>query len=73
MPGRDIGVYWVEHILHHGGKHLNSSSKNLPFYKLHLLDVWLFLMTILATTLFVIFRSLTWLVKKLRLGKLKTQ
>jgi glucuronosyltransferase len=73
MPGREVGVYWVEHILRHGGKHLNSASKNLPFYKLYLLDVWLFLIATTATTLFMIFKGFTWLIKKLRLSKVKIE
>jgi glucuronosyltransferase len=48
IPGKDAAVYWVEHVLRHGAKHLEVSSRKMPFYKQHLLDVWLFLAAILA-------------------------
>ncbi|XP_032791501.2 LOW QUALITY PROTEIN: UDP-glycosyltransferase UGT5 [Daphnia magna] len=74
MPGREIGVYWVEHVLRHGGKHLHSVSKNLPFYQHHLLDVWLFLIFTSVTTFFGIFKLTTCLARKIvKFRKEKTQ
>lgn len=74
MPGREIGVYWVEHVLRHGGKHLHSVSKNLPFYQHHLLDVWLFLIFTSMTTFFGIFKLTTCLARKtVKFRKEKTQ
>ena len=34
VPGKKIAAYWVEYILRHGGtKHLETTSKNMPFIK----------------------------------------
>jgi glucuronosyltransferase len=46
FPGKDAAVYWVEHVLRHGAKHLEVSSRKMPFYQQYLLDVWLFLAAI---------------------------
>lgn len=52
MPAKDIGVYWVEHILRHkGGKHLQLTNKDMPFYQQYLLDVIAFLIGITAVIL----------------------
>ena len=68
MSGREVAVYWIEHVLRHGGtKHLQNRAKHLPFYKRHLLDVWLFLSVVLAISIFMNYKIFCWLV-----GKIKT-
>lgn len=60
MPARDVAAYWVEHVLRHGGtKHLQSISKEMPFYQLYLLDVWIFLVSIFGLLIFAIFKLIT--------------
>ena len=74
IPGREAGAYWVEHILRHGGNHLNSESKNMPWYQTHLLDVWLFLITIPVTILFITFKLLSCIFARIfNTRKVKTQ
>jgi len=52
MPAKDIGVYWIEHILRHkGGKHLQLAGKDMPFHQRYLLDVLAFLIGISAVFL----------------------
>ena len=54
LPGKDVAVYWIEYVIRHGGtKHLQLATKDLPFYKLHLIDVGLFMITLLLVVLFV--------------------
>ena len=54
VPGKKIAAYWVEYILRHGGtKHLETTSKNMPFYQIHLLDVFLLLAATVSTFLLV--------------------
>ena len=49
MPAKDIGAYWIEHILRHkGGKHLQLAGKDIPFHQRYLLDVIAFLIGIIA-------------------------
>lgn len=41
VPAKDVAVYWIEHVIRHGGtKHLQSKAKDMPFYQLYMLDVW---------------------------------
>ena len=67
MPGKDVAVYWIEYVLRHGEtKHLQSRAKNLPFYKIHLLDVWLIFALVLIFTFYINYRILRWIVRKMR-------
>ena len=76
MPGREVAVYWIEHVLRHGGtKHLQNRAKHLPFYQRHLLDVWLLLTVILAISIFINYKLLHWIMRKTKTPyrKIKTQ
>lgn len=77
MPGREVAVYWIEHVLRHGGtKHLQNRAKHLPFYQRHLLDVWLLLTVILAISIFINYKILHWIMRKTKTTyyrKIKTQ
>ena len=65
IPGKDIGAYWVEHVLRHGGtKHLQSKGKDMPLYQRYLLDVFAFLVLVLLILLWATYRSLSWIVRK---------
>ena len=39
----DRAVYWVEHIVKFGGKHLRAEVFNLNFVQYHMIDVYAFL------------------------------
>ncbi|XP_057375386.1 UDP-glycosyltransferase UGT5-like [Daphnia carinata] len=63
VPGTDLAIYWIEHVLRHGGtKHLQVASKNVPFYQRHLVDVVLFLVGISAVMIAFIYRMIRFLV-----------
>lgn len=65
VPGKDIGAYWVEHVLRHGGtRHLQSRGKDIPLYQRYLLDVFAFLAIVLLFLLYVTYSSLRWIVRK---------
>lgn len=52
MPGRDLAIYWVEHVLRHGGaKHLQIAAKDVPLYQRHMIDVSLFLVVVASIVL----------------------
>lgn len=39
VPGTQLAVYWVEHVLRHGGtEHLQLASKNMSYFELYLMD-----------------------------------
>ena len=66
MSGREVAVYWIDHVLRHGGtKHLQNRAKYLPFYQRHLLDVWLLLSVFLLVSLFLNYKILRWILRKI--------
>ncbi|XP_063965565.1 UDP-glucuronosyltransferase 1-2-like isoform X1 [Lytechinus pictus] len=48
-------VYWVEHILKHGGSHLRSRALQLNFIQLNSIDVLAFIGAILLVTTFLVY------------------
>ena len=47
LPGEQVAAYWIEHVLRHGNtKHLELSSKKMPFHQRYLLDVVAFLVAV---------------------------
>ena len=48
-------VYWTEHVIKYGGKHLRSSAMDLPRYQFLMLDVVGFMLAILTVLCFSIF------------------
>ena len=55
MHPSERAVYWIEHVLHYGGKHLHSHALEMPWYQYMMLDllafvVGLFLAGILAVS-----------------------
>jgi glucuronosyltransferase len=76
VPAKDVAVYWIEHVIRHGGtKHLQSKAKDMPFYKLYMLDVW----ALIVAVFLAIFYSVCKLVSCMKKGcllkdsKLKNQ
>ncbi len=65
LPGKDVAVYWIEYVIRNGGtKHLQLASKNMPFYKFHLIDVGLLFILILLIVLFMTFGITRFLLQK---------
>lgn len=65
MPGKEVAVYWVEHVLRHGGtKHLQLSGRDMPFYQRYLLDVIAFLLLVGCLALYIEYRLICWLLSK---------
>lgn len=64
IPAKDLGVYWIEHVLRHkGAKHLQLIGKDMSFHQRYLLDVIAFLVGIpvvfLLLTVFIVRRVLS--------------
>ena len=71
VPGKEMAVYWLEHVLRHGGaNHLRPRSKDMPLYQIYLLDVIAFLIGVFMFILYVGFLALRFL-KRLLGRKLK--
>lgn len=72
VPSREVAAYWVEHVLRHGGtQHLRGID--MPFYQLYLLDVWLFLLTILSLVSFITYKTAVLIIRRFVKSKVKTQ
>ncbi|XP_034950387.1 UDP-glucuronosyltransferase 2B9-like [Chelonus insularis] len=60
-------IWWIEHIIRHkGGAHLRTRSRDLPWYKVELLDIFLFffiLLVALAVLSWTLVRSAIGLIK----------
>ena len=55
MPAKDIGAYWIEHVLRHkGGQHLQVTGKDMAFYQRYLLDVFSVIAMVLSVVIFLI-------------------
>lgn len=66
MSARDTAVYWVEYVLRHrGAPHLHYPGADMNFLQYNSIDVVL----LLFAGIFVIFKVLKCLVKKVCYGK----
>ena len=65
LSGKDIAVYWIEYVIRHEGtKHLQLATKDLPFYKLYLIDVVLFMIALFFIMLFVTIRIIRFALRR---------
>ena len=65
MPVKDIGAYWIEHVLRHKGtRHLQLAGRDLPFYQTYLIDVIAFLIAISVIFLLLTIILLRWILSK---------
>ncbi|XP_077978856.1 UDP-glucuronosyltransferase 2C1-like [Glandiceps talaboti] len=61
-PG-DTAVFWIEHVIKHGGQHLRSQAGNLNFVQYYLIDVMLFLVLVTLTVIVLIKKTCSCLYK----------
>lgn len=60
-------IWWTEHVIrHNGASHLRTSSIELPFYKIELFDVYLFILAI-----FIVLFLLGWKLLKFSVTAIK--
>lgn len=56
VPAMDQAVWWVEYVMrHNGAKHLRVASLDLSWYQLAMIDVYGFLLLVLAGFIFSIY------------------
>ncbi|XP_077983441.1 UDP-glucuronosyltransferase 2C1-like [Glandiceps talaboti] len=60
LPG-DTAVFWIEHVIKHGGQHLRAEAFNLNIFQYFLLDVMAFLLLVFLTIIFVLKKIFTFL------------
>lgn len=60
MPAMDTAIYWIEYVAKYGGRHLQTSSVYLPWYRYMMLDVFAFLAISIAVYALVAYKFLKW-------------
>ncbi|XP_065219662.1 uncharacterized protein LOC135845126 [Planococcus citri] len=57
MSAMDTAIYWIEYVIRHkGARHLRSAAVDLPLYQYLLLDVIVFLITVIfGATFFILY------------------
>nr|XP_020034380.1 UDP-glucuronosyltransferase 1-2-like isoform X4 [Castor canadensis] len=61
----DLAVFWVEYVMRHkGAPHLRPAAHDLTWYQYHSLDVIGFLLAIVLTVAFIIFKSCAYVFRK---------
>ncbi|XP_032792429.2 UDP-glycosyltransferase UGT5 [Daphnia magna] len=75
VSGTDLAIYWIEHVLRHGGtKHLQVASKDVSFYQRYLVDIVLFLAGIsvgMIIFIYSVIRFFVWKYERILPMKLK--
>ena len=65
MPAKEIGAYWIEHVLRHNGtQHFQLAGKDMPFYQRYLFDVVLAIVAIILGFVIAIFALLRCIITK---------
>ncbi|XP_077983085.1 2-hydroxyacylsphingosine 1-beta-galactosyltransferase-like [Glandiceps talaboti] len=57
-PG-DTTVFWIEHVIKHGGGHLRAEAFNLNFFQYFMLDVMVVLVVIILAIIIIVIKTLT--------------
>ncbi|XP_044733444.1 uncharacterized protein LOC123296047, partial [Chrysoperla carnea] len=66
MSPMDTAIWWIEYVARNGGAHeTRPAVVNMPFYQSALLDVGLFLVTLLLTIVYINYRLLKLILNKL--------
>ena len=51
----ETAVFWVEHVLKFGGKHLRSHMLDMPWYEVYMLDIAVYFLTLVFSTVSVLY------------------
>ena len=59
MSAKQRAVYWIEHVLEHGGEHLMSVALDMPWYEYLMLDIAALAITMMIVIVMVLYKALT--------------
>ncbi|XP_046467806.1 UDP-glucosyltransferase 2-like [Neodiprion pinetum] len=54
MSPLDTAIFWVEHVVRHGGRNLRSPAMDLTWWQIELIDVYSFLLSSIILALYII-------------------
>ena len=55
MNPRQKAVYWIEHVLEFGGRHLGSHALDMPWYQYLMLDIAALILVVVSVVLTIVF------------------
>ncbi|XP_071872819.1 UDP-glucosyltransferase 2-like [Bombus fervidus] len=73
MTALDTAVYWIEYVLRNGPDSLRSAAVNLPWWKLHLLDVFVFLFACFTFAIYLLIVLLNVVLTSLQRKAVRTE
>lgn len=53
MSPMDTAAYWIEYIVRHGKNSLRSPIVDMPWWQVHLIDIYAFIGTVVLIALFI--------------------
>ena len=66
MSAPDKAVFWINHVIKYGSKHLRSYGQNMPLYQFWMIDILLFVSCVAIFALSITIAIITMTVKCLR-------
>ena len=71
MRPKERAIFWIEHVMQHGGAHLHSIALDLPWYQYLMLDIFAFLFCVIAVIVFLVCKVCAFVCQKYRDGSIK--
>ncbi|CAD1470738.1 unnamed protein product [Heterotrigona itama] len=65
MNGLDTAIYWTEYVIRNGPDSLKSPAVDMPWWKLNLIDVFVFLIASFVLVIYLLFVTVKFILKNL--------
>ena len=59
MSAKQRAVYWIEHVLEHGGEHLMSAALDMQWYEYLMVDIAALVLIVILAIIMVVYNILT--------------
>jgi glucuronosyltransferase len=57
----ETAVFWTEYVIrHNGAPHMKSAAVNMPWWQVHLIDVYAAIFTVLFASLYIKWKLIKW-------------
>ena len=71
MSAKQRAVYWIEHVLEHGGEHLMSAALDMAWYEYLMLDIAALVFIVMLAIIMVLYKILTAIMGSIKSTKQK--
>ena len=72
MTALQRAVWWIEHVMKHGGRHYRTHALDMPWYQYLMLDILVFLMVVLFSVVVLLRFCVSFLFVRKSTTKVKT-